>query len=102
MGSHFWEYWYFHIPNYILAALVYTLLGRFAMSFFLPPDSPNYIWRFFRRLTDPVLRTVAVITPRFINGLVLPPIAAYWLFQLRYLWLWLLAAYGLAPQIAAG
>jgi hypothetical protein len=43
-----------------------------------------------------------VITPRFINGLVLPPIAAYWLFLLRYLWLWLLAAYGLAPQITAG
>ena len=24
----FWSYWYFHIPNFVLAAVMYTLLGR--------------------------------------------------------------------------
>jgi len=39
-------YWYFHLPNFVLAALMYTLLGRALLSLFLDPDSSNYIWRF--------------------------------------------------------
>ena len=53
-GDIWWDYWYFHLTNYVLAALMYTLFGRFMLSFILAPNSPNYIYRWFRRLTWPV------------------------------------------------
>ena len=48
-------YWYFHLPNFVLAALMYTLLGRALLGLIVEPDSQNYIWRFFCRITDPVV-----------------------------------------------
>ena len=45
------QYWYFHIPNLVLAAVMYTLLGRLILSFFVPPDWKNYIWRAFVKIT---------------------------------------------------
>ncbi len=32
------QYWYFHLPNFVLAAIMYTLLGRLILSFMAPPD----------------------------------------------------------------
>ena len=100
-GADFWQHWYFHVPNFVLAALVYTLLGRFALSFFLPPDSTNYIWRWFCRLTDWTVRTVAVITPRYVMFLFLPLIAACWLSALRVVLLLVMARFDLLPSVGA-
>ena len=33
---------------------MYTMLGRFLLGLMVDADSPNYIWRFFCRITDPV------------------------------------------------
>jgi uncharacterized protein YggT (Ycf19 family) len=93
----FWTYWYFHLPNYLLAALIYTLLGRLVLGAFVPPDWPNYIWRAFKRLTDPVIAATATITPRMVGPRALIPVAAFWLFALRLVLLVGLAAAGLAP-----
>jgi hypothetical protein len=93
------SYWYFHLPNYLLAVLGYTLLARFALGFFVAPDWNNYIWRFFRRLTDPCLVAAAYITPRQIPGIVLPVIAAFWTFLIRYLWFFILWRAGLTPDL---
>jgi uncharacterized protein YggT (Ycf19 family) len=57
-------YWYYHLPNFLLAALMYTLLGRVLLSLFVEPDSSNYIWRFFCRITDPFVALVAAVTPK--------------------------------------
>ena len=57
-----WSYWYFHFPNYAFALLFWTLIGRFIFGIFLPPDSPNYVYRWFRRLTDWLMRPVGFIT----------------------------------------
>jgi uncharacterized protein YggT (Ycf19 family) len=46
--------WFYLAPNFILAALMYTLVGRALLGLFVPPESPNYIWRFFVRVTDPL------------------------------------------------
>ena len=35
--------WYFQLPNFILAALMYTLLGRALLALIVGPDSSNYI-----------------------------------------------------------
>jgi YggT family protein len=71
------------IPNYLLAALMYTLVGRFILSFLLPPDSKNYIFRAFVRLTNPVLALVRPITPAVVPHLVLLIFAAIWILVLR-------------------
>lgn len=93
----FWSYWYFHIPNFLLAAVMYTLIGRAALGLFVPADWDNYIWRFFRLLTDPVLRVVRVITPSVLADGILPVFGVLWLMLLRVIYFALLAQAGLAP-----
>lgn len=83
----FWEYWYFHLPNYALGLLMWTCFGRFALSLFVRPDSQNYIWRFFRLLTDWLIRAVRVITPRFVMDAFLPLVAAFWVIVARFIFL---------------
>ena len=34
---------------------MYTLLGRAILGLIVDPNSSNYIWRFFCRITDPVV-----------------------------------------------
>jgi YggT family protein len=100
MTNQLLAYWYFHLPNYLLAALGYTLLARFALGFFVAPDWSNYIWRFFRRVTDPCLAAAAYITPRQLGATVfLPVIAAFWTFLLRYIWFFVLWRAGLTPDL---
>lgn len=82
-GNPFWQQWYFHLPNYVLALLVYTLIGRFLLSLILRPDSRNYIRRFFVQLTEPVLRIVRLITPELVPQPLLPLIGVVWLELLR-------------------
>ena len=86
-------YWYYHLPNFVLAALMYTLLGRALLSLFLDADSTNYIWRFFCRITDPVIDLIATVTPKASAPVVL------WLFGVR---LAVLAARGAALRPAGG
>ena len=90
---------YLHQPNYLLAARGYRGLARFALGFFVAPDWNNYIWRFFRRVTDPCLAAAAYITPAQIGATpFLPIIAAFWTFLLRFAFYFALAAAGLAPH----
>jgi YggT family protein len=96
-----WPYWYFHLPNYALSVLFYTLFGRFAMAFFLPPNSPNYIFRWFCRLTEWLLPPVAFITPRSLHGLLLLPVAAFWVVAARVFFFAALYAAGLLPRAAS-
>jgi len=95
-----WSYWYFHFTNYAFAVLFWTLIGRFMFAIFLPPDSPNYIYRWFRRLTDWLMQPVAYITPSIVPPLLLPPIAAYWVAMARIAFFMALYAAGLTPRMA--
>ena len=98
ISSSLFTYWYFHLPNFVLAALMYTLLGRVALGLFLDPDSPNYIWRFFCRVTDPVAAAVAVVTPKAAAPVVIWSFGVVWLFWLRVGLLILFTMYGIAPR----
>lgn len=95
-----WSYWYFHLPNYVFAVLFYTLFGRFLLGLFLPPDSPNYIYRWFRRLTDWIIAPVAFITPSALPPGLLPPVAAFWVVIARLLFFMFMFAAGLTPRLA--
>ena len=98
-GASFLTYWYFHLPNFILAALMYTMLGRVLLGLFVDPDSPNYIWRFFCRITDPVLAILALVTPKATQPVVPWLFGFVWMFWLRVLMPYLFLVLGLAPKV---
>ncbi|MGE0850920.1 MAG: hypothetical protein AB7O44_15040 [Hyphomicrobiaceae bacterium] len=93
------SFWYYHLPNFVLAALMYTLLGRVLLSFIVDVDSKNYIWRFFCRLTDPAVAAVAFVSPRATAPIVLWLFGFVWLFWLRVLLLNVFLALGAVPRI---
>ena len=95
-----WSYWYFHLPNYALSVLFYTLWGRFLLGFFLKPDTQNYIYRWFCRLTDWFIRPVAFITPTIIPPLLIVPIASFWMVIVRIAFFAIMYAAGLTPRMA--
>jgi YggT family protein len=92
--------WYFHLPNFILAALMYTLLGRAVLGLVVGPDSLNYIWRFFCRITDPVVAVIAVVTPRAVAPIVVWLFGVVWLFWLRVLLLHVFLLLGAVPKVS--
>ncbi len=92
-------YWYFHLPNFILAALMYTMLGRVLLGIFLDADSPNYIWRFFCRITDPVVALVARVTPKVAPPVILWLFGVVWLFWARVVLHYALLVLNLAPKL---
>ena len=88
--------WYFHLPNYLLAAVMYSFLGRFILSLFLPPDSRNYIFRAFVWITDPILFPVRLVTPAIVPHMLVLIFGALWTLVLRFALLVALAG-SLAP-----
>lgn len=92
-------YWYFHLPNFLLAAVMYTLLGRVLLGLIVDPNSQNYIWRFFCRFTDPVVRAVAIVTPKAAAPVILWLFAFVWLFWIRVVFYALFATLGSAPRL---
>lgn len=99
IASSLGTYWYFHLPNFILAALMYTLLGRVLLGLMVDADSPNYIWRFFCRITDPVVAVVATVTPRVTPPVLLWLFGFVWLFWLRVALHYTLLLLNLAPRL---
>jgi len=83
VGGSFLTHWYYHLPDYALAVLMYTLLGRAILGLIFQPESENYIWRAFCRLTDPVVAVVAIVTPKAAAPVVIWLFGVVWLFWLR-------------------
>jgi len=92
------SYWYFHLPNFILAALMYTLLGRALLGLMVAPESSNYIWRFFCRITDPFVALIAPVTPKATAPVVVWLFGVVWLFWLRVGLLYLFLLLGALPR----
>jgi YggT family protein len=97
-GNTLFSFWYYHLPNFALAALMYTLLGRVLLGLIVDPDSSNYIWRFFCRFTDPVVAAVAWITPKAVPPVILWLFGFVWLFWLRVLLLYAFLLAGTVPK----
>ncbi|CAN0652724.1 YggT family protein [Nitratireductor aquimarinus] len=77
--------------DYILGVVMWTLIGRAAMSIFLPEDSSFFFMRFFVRATNPILKFFRPITPRFLLEPLVPIYVAWFFFMIRfYLMPWLL------------
>jgi hypothetical protein len=93
------DFWYYFIPNLILAAMMYTLLGRFLLSLVFRPESDKVIWRVFTQITDPVVSAVGFITPRVVPLHLLVLLAALWVLLARIALFMGLAAMGIRPAI---
>lgn len=77
--------------DYILGVVMWTLIGRAAMSVFLPEDSSFFFMRFFVRATNPILKFFRPVTPRFLLEPLVPIYVAWFFFMIRfYLMPWLL------------
>lgn len=83
MDAQFWEYWYFEVPDLVLAALIYLMLLRAVLGLAIPAGSPSPAWRAFCRFNAPVLSVVACVTPRSVPTTLLALFAAVWLVLLR-------------------
>ena len=99
IGGTILSHWYFHLPNFILAALMYTLLGRALLGLIAQPDSGNYIWRFFCRVTDPVVWAVALVTPKAAAPVIVWLLGVVWLFWLRVAMLYVFLLLGAIPKV---
>ncbi len=79
------------LVDYVLGAIMWTLIGRTAMGFFLPENSDFFFMRFFVRATNPLIRLWRPITPGFLIPPLIPLYVAWFFYLTRfYLMPWLL------------
>lgn len=79
------------VIDYLLGMVMWTLIGRFGMRLFLPEESKFFFMRFFVRVTDPLLKLFAPITPSFLIAPMVPLYVAWFFYMIRfYLMPWLL------------
>jgi uncharacterized protein YggT (Ycf19 family) len=95
----FWSYWYFHIPNFVLAAVFYTLLGRLVLGLVAQDNWDNFIWRAFKGITDPVLQLVRLVTPNVLGTPIVMIFSMLWIMLIRIVYLVALMNAGLAPAV---
>jgi len=95
------DFWAFQIPNLILSAIMYTLLGRFLLSLFFAPNSDKVIWRVFVQITDPFVNAARFVTPQLIHVNLLVLFAALWTLMARIGLFMTFAAAGLRPTLGA-
>jgi YggT family protein len=94
------DYWFYFLPDWALACVMWTCFGRFLLSLFVAPASTNYIWRFFCRITDPAMALTGRITPGFVHPAFMPLVAAFWVFVARYLFWMVMYNLQLAPRLS--
>jgi len=79
------------VVDYALGMIMWTLIGRFGMRLFLPEESKFFFSRVFIKVTDPLLRLFAPITPSFLIPPLVPLYVAWFFYMARfYLMPWLL------------
>ena len=77
---------------------LWASIGVLLLGLIVGPDSSNYIWRFFCRLTDPFLALIAPLTPKAAAPVVLWLFGVVWLFWLRVGLLYLFLVLGAIPR----
>ena len=72
------------ILDYILGTIMWTLIGRGVLDFFIAPDKNFVIAKVFRDLTNPIIKLFKKITPSFLLPLMIPFYVAWWFFIIRF------------------
>lgn len=91
----FATYWWYHLPNLLMAALIYTLIGRYLLEILFAKKQDAVILKVFRSVTDPLVKLVRIITPAVVpNGLVVL-FTIIWLIAARMFWFLTAVTYGM-------
>jgi YggT family protein len=75
--------YYYHIPDLVLAVLIYLLIARLALAPIWRTHGDSLLLRALGRLTGPVVAGVAAITPRVVPLPLVIVFALVWLVTLR-------------------
>lgn len=90
--SNFFPIWLI-VVDYILGFLMLILIIKFILNLFIAEGSNFNIFRFFIKITKPILDTTTKITPSFIVKPIVPLYVAWLFFMLRIYFLPLLVGY---------
>jgi uncharacterized protein YggT (Ycf19 family) len=72
------------VLDYVLGAIMWTLIGRAAMNIFLPEDSDFFFMKVFVKGTNPLLRLFKPITPGFLIQPLVPLYVAWFFYMFRF------------------
>lgn len=82
----FATYWWYHVPNLLMAALIYTLIGRYLLELFFRRKPDAVLLKTFRTITDPFVKLVRLITPAIVPNPLLVVFTIAWLMAARMFW----------------
>ena len=86
--------------DYILGFLMLILIIKFILNLFITEESNFRVFRFFKKITDPMLNSTSKITPNFIVKPIIPIYLAWLLFMLRIYFLPLFIGYSAIGNFA--
>jgi hypothetical protein len=98
----FWGFLPFWVVNYGLALVAWTCVGRYLLAMFVPPQTTNYIFRWFVLLTDWAVSAVSFVTPAFVQRRYLPLLTALWCFAIRFVSFPIFYSFGMLPSVTSG
>lgn len=99
VSENFATYWWFHVPNLVLAALIYTLIGRYLLELFFAKRPDAVILKVFRSVTDPVVKLVRLMTPAIVPDGVVVVASILWLMAARLFWFLTALTYGMKLSV---
>jgi len=86
--------------DYVLGAAMWTLIGRFGMSIFLPDNSSFFFMRIFVRASDPMIRLFKPVTPQFLVERLIPLYVAWFIFMFRFYLMPLMLGYSVMGMLS--
>ena len=81
------------IIDYILALIMAILILKFVLNLFINEESTFSFYKFFTKITSPILNSTQRITPKFIVQPLIPLYLAWLFFMIRIYFLPLLLGY---------
>ena len=81
------------IIDYILALIMAILILKFVLNLFINEESTFSFYKFFTKITSPILNSTQRITPKFIVQPLIPLYVAWLFFMIRIYFLPLLLGY---------
>ena len=94
----FTAYWWFHVPNLLMAALTYTLIGRYVLELFFS-GREVVIVKAFRTITQPLVNLVRFVTPAVVPGGLVIVFTIVWLVAVRMFWFLTAVKFGMRPTL---
>ena len=86
--------------DYILGFLMLVLIIKFILNLLITEGSHFGIFRFFTKITEPILNSTSRITPNFVVKPIIPIYLAWILFMLRIYFLPLFIGYSAIGKFA--